>query len=205
MRHEYETTGLRERDVSPDPISQFERWLQEATAAQIDEPNAMVLSTVDTAGVPFGRHVLLKGISDGGLEFYTNYSSSKGEHISNNRNVALTFPWLALHRQVCITGTAAMLSAAESDEYFALRPRGSQIGAWASEQSSVIEDREALEASEAAMSVRFPSAVPRPPHWGGYRVMPTTVEFWQGRPSRLHDRIRYSRDTSGWTIDRLSP
>ncbi len=211
MRRDYAEHGLDEADVARDAMEQFDRWLGEAVAANVHEPNAMVVSTVDAAGTPWGRHLLLKGISpdaDGhrGLEFYTNYTSAKADHLSNNPNVALTFPWIQLERQVCITGVAKKLTDDESDAYFAVRPRGSQIGAWASDQSAPVTDRSALVAREAEFEARFPDEVPRPPHWGGYRVTPAVIEFWQGRPSRMHDRLRYERTLSGgWERTRLSP
>lgn len=206
MRHEYEARGLDIADVADDPVEQFQRWLTEALDAGLVEPNAMVLSTVDATGAPSSRHVLLKGLSAGGFEFYTNYESGKGRDIVGNDAVALAFPWLGLHRQVCIAGQAAPLTDAESDAYFALRPRAAQLGAWASSQSSQIDSREVLDDRMAEMTERFPELVPRPPHWGGYRVTPRIIEFWQGRPSRLHDRIRFVRtEDDSWSRSRLAP
>ena len=205
MRHEYETRGLSEHDVASDPMEQFARWLAEAIEAQVVEPNAMVVSTVDTEGRPHSRHVLLKGVSDGGFEFYTNYTSNKGHHVEANTNVALTFGWLGLHRQVNVVGQIEQLNGEDSDAYFAVRPRQSQLGAWASDQSAELSDRAVLEVEVESFARRFPGDVPRPPHWGGYRVRPDAIEFWQGRPSRLHDRIRYSRAQSAWTRTSLSP
>ncbi|MDA3039773.1 MAG: pyridoxamine 5'-phosphate oxidase [Actinomycetota bacterium] len=205
MRHDYEAHGLHEADVTGDAMEQFERWFEEAVAAGVREPNAMVLATV-VDDTPTTRHVLLKGLSQGGFEFFTNYGSRKGAHLAENDRVALTFGWLDLHRQVNISGRAHRLTATESDEYFAVRPREAQLGAWASHQSSLLTDRSVLDQQLEEARRRFAGGpVPRPEHWGGYRVVAESVEFWQGRPSRLHDRLLYNRVPSGWHIQRLSP
>jgi pyridoxamine 5'-phosphate oxidase len=207
MRLEYETHGLDPSEADPDPLVQFQRWFTEAITAGVYEANAMVLSTVDGEGRPWARHLLLKGLSDGGFEFYTNYRSRKGRHLAANPWAALTFGWLALHRQVCVTGRVEVLSDAESDAYFALRPRGGQLGAWASLQSSPLASRDELEVSYRQVEDRFAGGrVPRPDHWGGYRLRPSEVEFWQGRANRLHDRVRYAIVADGgWDRRRLPP
>lgn len=206
MRLEYETTGLDLGDVAADPITQFETWLAEAVAADVYEPNAMVVSTVDDAGALWSRYVLLKGVGRDGFEFFTNYQSHKSRHLGDRPQAALTFGWLQLHRQVNVSGTVERLSGDESDAYWAVRTRGSQLGGWASAQSSELADRDELMARYDEMDQRYPDDVPRPPHWGGFRVVPHTIEFWQGRRNRLHDRIRYRQGDQGdWSPVRLSP
>ncbi|HTV73519.1 MAG TPA: pyridoxamine 5'-phosphate oxidase [Candidatus Acidoferrales bacterium] len=205
-RISYETGVLDERAVAPDPFVQFEAWLQAAVDAGFREPGAMTVATVAADGRPSARVVLLRGIDERGLVFFTNYESRKGLEIAQRSDVALLFYWDRLERQVRIEGSAAKVSPAESDAYFASRPRGHRLAAWASRQSTVVRDRAWLEAQVAACESRFAHGdVERPPYWGGYRVTPTRFEFWQGRPNRLHDRIVYVRDGSRWRIERLSP
>jgi pyridoxamine 5'-phosphate oxidase len=207
VRKEYEDTGIVEADFGPEPWAHFSEWLSAAFAADLVEPNAMVLSTVDTEGQPAGRFVLCKGISEGtaghhGIEFYTNYESHKGHHLAANPAAAVTFGWLGLNRQLRMQGIVEKMSPQDSDAYFAKRPPGAQIGAVVSEQSSVLTDRETLERAFADAEGTDPV---RPDHWGGYRIVPSLVEFWQGRASRLHDRLRYTRTDDGWILERLAP
>lgn len=205
IRNEYSLKGLHEDDLDSDPLKQFSKWFDEAVNSGLDEPNAMLLSTVYNAK-PSSRIVLLKDINEGFL-FFTNYNSKKGKDIEINPQVALTFFWKELERQVRIEGIIEKTTESESDEYFATRPRGSQIGAWVSNQSEVIENREAIEQKTKKYEEQFEGiTIPRPPHWGGYKVIPDYLEFWQGRPSRLHDRLVYQKIENGiWKIDRLAP
>jgi pyridoxamine 5'-phosphate oxidase len=206
LRRDYALASLEERGVDPDPVRQFEHWFADAVAARVPEPNAMTLSTATRDGVPSARIVLLKGVDANGFAFYTDYRSRKGAELAENPLAALTFLWKEIERQVRITGSVSRVSAQESEAYFRTRPPGSRLGAWASHQSSVIASREELEARLRDVAVRFPDGdVPLPPHWGGFRVAPDEIEFWQGRPDRLHDRLLYRRGESGWNISRLSP
>jgi pyridoxamine 5'-phosphate oxidase len=208
LRREYEGRGLDVGDVDPDPIEQFDRWFAEVRAAGYFEPNAMVLSTVDLTGSPSARTVLLKAVDARGFVFYTNYLSAKAREVDAAGRAALTFPWSEVRRQVRVVGPATRIDATESDAYFATRPRGSQLGAWASDQSEVVASRAELDDRYAELERRFEGHdIPRPPHWGGYRVRPEVVELWQGRENRLHDRLRYTLDatTSSWRIERLAP
>jgi len=207
LRKDYSMAGLLEKDLARDPFRQFEKWFQEAQAAKIHEPNAMTLSTATRDGRPSARTVLLKGIDGRGFVFYSNYESRKGRDLSENARASLVFPWLALERQVIVEGAVARLSREESEAYFHSRPRASQLGAWVSQQGAIIAGRAVLEDSLKALDKKYAGAeVPLPSNWGGYRVNPETVEFWQGRRSRLHDRLRYRREKSGdWLVERLSP
>ncbi|HVL97209.1 MAG TPA: pyridoxamine 5'-phosphate oxidase [Solirubrobacteraceae bacterium] len=206
-RREYETPGLEPEDVDPDPIAQFGRWFADARAAAVVEPEAMLVATVDAGGRPSCRYVLLRGVDERGFRFFTNYGSAKARDLDANPAVGLTFGWLEIHRSVRVSGRAERLPAAESDAYFASRPRGSRIGAWASPQSEVIPGRELLDAGYAEMEQRFAGVqdVPRPDGWGGYLVRPDAMELWQGRANRLHDRLRYRRVGGDWVIERLAP
>ena len=207
LREEYETQGLNESDLAADPFVQFQIWFDQAVAAGLPQPNAMTLATATPGGQPSARMVLLKGLDQQGFVFFTNYESRKAGELEANPRAALVFFWVEFHRQVRVEGHVARVTARESDEYFASRPPGSQIGAIASPQSQVIAGRAPLEARVSELEALYAGReVPRPPFWGGYRLTPATIEFWQGRPNRLHDRLRYRRDdASAWLIERLAP
>lgn len=206
LRREYSAQSLLETDVKPTPVAQFDTWWQQAIASQIDEANAMTLATASCDGVPSARIVLLKGFDEKGFVFFTNYKSFKGMHLEENPKACLVFFWKELERQVRITGIVKKLTDAENDEYFHSRPKGSRIGALASPQSSVIESREWIDNAYRNILEQYKEKDPqRPAYWGGYRVQPVMVEFWQGRPSRLHDRIQYTSEDGRWKIERLAP
>jgi pyridoxamine 5'-phosphate oxidase len=205
LRRDYARAGLSEADADPDPILQFAAWMDQAQAAGVPEPNAMTLATCTPDGHPSARVVLLKHFDDRGFVFFTNYESRKGRELAANPRAALVFFWVDLERQVRIEGTVGLTTPEESDLYFRSRPLESRRGAWVSRQSEVVSGRAELEREMAAIRQRFGDDVPRPPHWGGYRVAPSALEFWQGRPSRLHDRLLYTWVGNGWRRERLSP
>jgi len=206
LRKEYTLAGLRRSDLHPDALVQFKIWFEQAHAARIPEPNAMTLATVDTQGQPSSRIVLLKGVDQRGFSFFTNYESRKGLELAKNPKAALTFFWPALERQVCVRGNSSRLSTEESEAYFRIRPSGSRLSTWVSRQTEAIPDRAWLEEKLAEVQARFPAEdIPMPPYWGGYLLNPSAIEFWQGRPNRLHDRFRYERRGDAWKIERLSP
>ena len=205
MRTEYGKGGLSETDADPSPFAQFGRWLDDAVSSGLREPNACALATADGDGVPNARIVLLKGFDDRGFVFFTSYESRKAQELAANPRAALVFSWFELERQVRVAGAVMRTPRAESEDYFRTRPREAQIGAWASRQSSVLADRDALEREVARVAGAYQGKeVPLPPHWGGYRLEPASLELWQGRASRLHDRLRYTRIDGSWRIERLS-
>lgn len=206
LRREYTTGGLKREDLPEDPHALFRKWFDEACKAELLEPNAMIIATVDANHRPSTRTVLLKAFDERGFVFYTNYESRKAREIAENDHVSLLFPWLGLERQVSVQGRAGRISAGESLKYFLSRPVGSRLGAWVSQQSSVISSRQLLEAKLEEMKRKFSGGeVPLPSFWGGYRVAAEAIEFWQGRPNRLHDRFLYQRSATSWQVERLSP
>lgn len=206
LRKDYSAHGLSEAEAGDDPFALFQHWLHESINAELTDPNAMILATCTSDGKPSARAVLLKALDTRGFTFFTNYDSRKGYEMAANPHVALVFLWHQLERQVRVEGTVEIVTTAESDEYYVKRPLGSRLGAWASPQSAVIPDRAFLENAHAELLAKYPDGnPPRPPNWGGYRVIPAVIEFWQGRPSRLHDRILFTRTATGWKRERLAP
>jgi len=205
LRQEYMRAGLSEVQADADPLRQFERWFEDALRAKLPLPNAMTLATVTAAGAPSARIVLLKGVEQGGFVFYTNYLSRKGRELDRSARACLLLLWSDLERQVRIDGVVEKVTLAESDAYYATRPLGARLSAWASSQSEKVDSRQVLETSMADTKRRYGESPPRPPHWGGYRVVPQEIEFWQGRADRLHDRLVYRRKGDSWAIERLSP
>ena len=205
MREHYDHPPLRRKDLNACPFEQFSKWLEDAVTAKIYDPNACSLATVDGEGRPVSRAVLLKALEDEQFVFYTNYQSRKSSHLDQNPNTCMHFPWFALQRQVIVTGKVEKIDADRAEEYFLSRPLESKLGAWASRQSEKVESREALEKTYLEMQEKFGDNPPKPPHWGGFALIPETIEFWQGGPSRLHDRFMYSLENNHWTVQRLNP
>lgn len=205
LRVSYEQGELNESDITHNPFEQFNLWLQDAINNDVPEPNAMVLSTVNKQGQPSARNVLLKSADENGFIFFSNKTSDKATDLKHNPHCSLLFSWLPQHRQVIVKGKAEEISMQDSDSYFQTRPYGSRISAWVSDQSKVIKNREELEVKVKEFMDKYPENVPMPSHWGGYLVKPESIEFWQGRPSRLHDRIRFTKKANNWTIERISP
>ncbi len=205
LRVSYEQGELNESDITHNPFEQFNLWLQDAINNDVPEPNAMVLSTVNKQGQPSARNVLLKSADENGFIFFSNKTSDKATDLKHNPHCSLLFSWLPQHRQVIVKGKAEEISMQDSNSYFQTRPYGSRISAWVSDQSKVIKNREELEVKVKEFMDKYPENVPMPSHWGGYLVKPESIEFWQGRPSRLHDRIRFTKKANNWTIERISP
>lgn len=205
MREHYDQPPLRRADLSGCPFEQFSKWLEDAVKAEIYDPNACSLATVDGEGRPVSRAVLLKALEDEQFVFYTNYQSRKSSHLDQNPNTCMHFPWFALQRQVIVTGKVEKIGADRAEEYFLSRPLESKLGAWASRQSERVDSRESLEKTYLEMQEKFGDNPPKPPHWGGFALIPETIEFWQGGPSRLHDRFMYSLENNHWTVQRLNP
>jgi pyridoxamine 5'-phosphate oxidase len=205
MREHYDQPPLRRADLSGCPFEQFSKWLEDAVKAEIYDPNACSLATVDGEGRPVSRAVLLKALEDEQFVFYTNYQSRKSSHLDQNPNTCMHFPWFALQRQVIVTGKVEKIDADRAEEYFLSRPLESKLGAWASRQSERVDSRESLEKTYLEMQEKFGDNPPKPPHWGGFALIPEAIEFWQGGPSRLHDRFMYSLENNHWTVQRLNP